>query len=375
MLTVRIVDLRVLLVVTATLALFAPSAGAQRKGSELPRPSTPDTKVAVRSLTETLRLGEVAARVGSEDEAGPMLFASVADVALDSQNTIYVAESSLLEVRSFDARGAHIATFGRRGRGPGEFASIISLQHDGEHTLFAVQFEYGITEIETRNGRMSYRRQFGLNRGYVSVCAMLGRVFVGAGGDSGVVRELDAERNEIRAFGAPFSSHSNPKVQKFARKAGARVECHGPSQTIFASEPGLGRLRAYDVSGALRWETTLPNFQHSRYGAQPDGSVFIAWAADVMERVVVVDEDRLVVSVSRRDFSRSANSTNRAPNASIVPSISAVTSYVIDARTGRLLSKSTGDAAFKATNASIGVQVLQEPWPMLHIRPYRAAPR
>jgi hypothetical protein len=65
-------------------------------------------------------------RLGS-DEAGPYQFSFVGRGLLLDAGGFAVVEQSTSEVRFFDAEGRHDHTFGRRGRGPGEFQVISAL--------------------------------------------------------------------------------------------------------------------------------------------------------------------------------------------------------------------------------------------------------
>ena len=85
-------------------------------------------------------------RVGSMDGAGPDAFAYLKGlVALDGGG-FAVLDSQIQELRVFGPDGAHIATHGGRGQGPGEFADANGLMLGPNGRLWVP---------DARNGRMS----------------------------------------------------------------------------------------------------------------------------------------------------------------------------------------------------------------------------
>ncbi len=77
-------------------------------------------------------------RIGSAEAEGPELFGDVAALEVDRAGRIYVLEPQAKEIRVFDARGAHVRTFGRKGGGPGEFEQPAGLMWDPDGRLWVV---------------------------------------------------------------------------------------------------------------------------------------------------------------------------------------------------------------------------------------------
>lgn len=67
---------------------------------------------------------EPTVRVGSADGEDPYLFHRVWDMATLEDGRIAVADAGSDELRVFDSTGVHLATWGGRGEGPGEFQSL-----------------------------------------------------------------------------------------------------------------------------------------------------------------------------------------------------------------------------------------------------------
>ena len=63
--------------------------------------------------------------IGSVESEGPDAFGRIDGVAVLSTGVLVVADGLNSELRAFDRSGRHVWTVGRRGEGPGEFASLV----------------------------------------------------------------------------------------------------------------------------------------------------------------------------------------------------------------------------------------------------------
>jgi hypothetical protein len=363
-------------VVTLTFGSSPVSAQERPGGSrrQPERPETPPLELPRAPMAQVLAIGAVRAEIGREDEAGPYMFGSIGGMAMGGDGTLYVSDNATNEIRIFDQGGRHLGTFGRRGRGPGEFVNPIGLVHDGDSTLFALQSFQGITELSARGATVRYRRTFGTGERYSSLCTMNGRLFVSIGGDSAVIRELDTARREIRAFGTAFSAfiYGNPNdaAIKLSRQSGPTLLCDGPRATLYAIRGDQGLLRAYDLDGRQRWETTLPSFKVGIFGAQPGGGAYVAWAIDYIATVMPLGSTRVLVQVARQDL-ESTRGRSRAPGALITPDVVETRAYLLDAATGRILSQAPGAGLLTPLADTLLAERVTDPWPMLRLRPAR----
>lgn len=71
-------------------------------------------------LTETLRIGGA----GAEEAA---MFGRIASFTVDLAGRLHVLDDMDQQIRTFDANGRHVRTFGRRGGGPGELERALHL--------------------------------------------------------------------------------------------------------------------------------------------------------------------------------------------------------------------------------------------------------
>ena len=104
-----------------------------------PAEITPAEAAPTWTLVEELRVGTV-------EGDGPDAFAYLKGLVVLDGGGFAVLESQAQELRVFGPDGTHIATHGRQGEGPGEFADANGLMRDGSGRLWIP---------DTRNGRMS----------------------------------------------------------------------------------------------------------------------------------------------------------------------------------------------------------------------------
>jgi hypothetical protein len=135
---------------------------------------------------------------------------------------------------------------------------------------------------------------------------------------------------------------------KLSRQSGPTLLCDGPRATLYAIRGDQGLLRAYDLDGRQRWETTLPSFKVGIFGAQPGGGAYVAWAIDYIATVMPLGSTRVLVQVARQDL-ESTRGRSRAPGALITPDVVETRAYLLDAATGRILSQAPGAGAPHAT--------------------------
>ena len=68
----------------------------------------------------------------SDDDAEERIFSNIYDLVVDSEQSIYIADSHSSTIKKFDKTGKYINTFGRLGGGPGEYGMLgdISIFND-----------------------------------------------------------------------------------------------------------------------------------------------------------------------------------------------------------------------------------------------------
>ncbi|MDE2984799.1 MAG: hypothetical protein OXU69_08840 [Gemmatimonadota bacterium] len=94
---------------------------------------------------------EPAVRIGSADGEDPYLFHRVWDMATLGNGRIAVADAGSEELRVFDSMGVHLATWGGRGEGPGEFQSLWAVARWPDDSVAAWEFhsERGVSIFDS----------------------------------------------------------------------------------------------------------------------------------------------------------------------------------------------------------------------------------
>lgn len=73
--------------------------------------------------------------IGKEDDENYMFY-RIVDIALDTQNNIYVLEYGNKQIQKFNRNGQFLQTIGRRGQGPGEFGSPFQIFIDRSDNIY-----------------------------------------------------------------------------------------------------------------------------------------------------------------------------------------------------------------------------------------------
>ena len=142
--------MRTTLLAAAWLALAGCGDTASRSNWTTVRDTLPSgtarvTNVPTADVPPTWTLVEEL-RVGSVEGAGPDVFGYLKGLVVLDGGGFAVLDSQVQELRVFGPDGAHIATHGRKGQGPGEFVDANGLMLGPNGRLWVP---------DTRNGRMS----------------------------------------------------------------------------------------------------------------------------------------------------------------------------------------------------------------------------
>ena len=109
-------------------------------------------------------------KIGDVDTADEnFAFARPGDLVEDRAGNIYIADAGQYRIQKFDRDGKFLATFGRKGQGPGEFSTLRSLSIDSADRLHALddsqrriqifRTDGTVTEtIKLLRGQMDYLR-------------------------------------------------------------------------------------------------------------------------------------------------------------------------------------------------------------------------
>lgn len=348
-----------------TLLVAGREVEAQR-GKRPPLPSTPPASVPSRPIAQVLRFSPLDLSIGKEDEEGPYLFGRIGGVATARDGTIYVNDWSENSIRAFDSDGRHIGSFGRNGRGPGEFVNPLLLVHDGDSTLYASQKPFGITELHAVGGEMRFRRTFAAGIDANALC-MLGDTLLAVGWMDGKLLHLfGADGTIVRSFGEGWALDTVPAVRERMNRTQAHVHCDPANDRVVLAQLSGPLVRAYGLDGRLKWETRLPDYRYMLTLADAKGYT-LAYGGDGTALLADIGGDRLLLQVVRSDMERS-RATSRGPGGLMTAPTANVRSYVLSASTGALLSVSTDAPALTALSDGVAFEVATDPFPVIRRR-------
>jgi len=94
-------------------------------------PAEPLYGELVLELEEDLSIGSV------EDEK--YMFYRIGDIAVDSQNNIYILDGGNYRIQKFDKDGNYLQTIGRKGQGPGEFMQPFNVFLDEQGNIYVME--------------------------------------------------------------------------------------------------------------------------------------------------------------------------------------------------------------------------------------------
>lgn len=179
--------------------------------------------------------------IGSIASDGPDLFGEIAAIEVDGLGRIYVADRQAAEVRVFDADGNHVRTFGRRGRGPGEFEQLSGLGWGADGNLVVVDAANGYIDYDTTGAWVGVRRR--------ETAGMLVMIpWPGGFGSNGEIFDIDVDfssgtpRRTLVRYSADLSAEEVIPLPEY-------------QQPTFTATVGPGRVMAAGVpfAPALHW--------------------------------------------------------------------------------------------------------------------------
>jgi hypothetical protein len=171
--------------------------------------------------------------IGSIAGNGPDLFGEITGVEVDRLGRIYVADRQAAEVRVFNSDGSHVRTFGRRGRGPGEFEQLVGLGWGADGNLVVVDAANGYIDFDTTGTWIGVRRRETAAT-LVTVPWPGGFGFGGEIFDIGMDLSSGSPRRSLLRYSADLASVDTIPLPEY-------------EQPVFTVQTGPGRIMAAPV--------------------------------------------------------------------------------------------------------------------------------
>ena len=194
-----------------------------------------------------------------------LAFSSPGDIVEDRAGNVYIADAGAYRVLKFDKDGKFLASFGRKGQGPGEFSSISSLTVESADRLHVLDSSQRRIQIFSTEGRVL--QSVRLLKGYIDrlrwIKDDLYLVHESVPGprpveQKALLKILDAKESVQSEFCAPFDygeSVTNQVGNSFHFTVGR-------DGSIIVSFAFQNRIEKYTPQGKLVWKADRPlNFE------------------------------------------------------------------------------------------------------------------
>lgn len=208
--------------------------------------------------------------IGAQEGEGPYLLHRASDAFTLSDGRIVVANTGSHELRVFDASGIHVATWGRRGEGPGEFFPLVQAHRWRGDSLLALYSHANHLSVLDSEGNVG--RTFTLTRddsffrvaAVLPAGAILSSDFVSRGGLSGglsrteeTYRVRDAEGDMVSLLGSfPgtewFSSWSGSSGWSVEIAHAHRVSTFAWGDLVAIAPNDTYEIRVFGLDGTLK---------------------------------------------------------------------------------------------------------------------------
>lgn len=197
--------------------------------------------------------------IDTEDEN--LAFNMPSEIVLDQAGNLYILDSGNERIQKFGPDGRHIATFGRKGQGPGEFNSPTSLDIDSHGYLYVSDRGNRRIQILTPEGgleRMIRPTKFSLSEVFVlnsGLLALKGSVDydIDSKKDTSLpklIRLIDKEGHIKTEFGEMFD-YQSPLLNRMGNHFHFVVDRDDAFYLDFAYQ---NRIEKYSADGKLQWK-------------------------------------------------------------------------------------------------------------------------
>jgi sugar lactone lactonase YvrE len=202
-------------------------------------------------------LGDVAA----EDES--VAFYMPAGLAVDSRGNLYILDTGNHRVQKFGPDGKYLATFGRQGQGPGDFAYPDSIDIDGEDMVWVSDPNNQRIQVLTTEGGVNktvgfVKERVGKIRRTKSGLVMAGGggvFFAGPGLEEKeqelpkLFKKLDLNGKASGEYGEPFD-FKHPLVNQTGNQVTFAVD---ENDFVYLAYLYQNRIDKYSPEGKLLW--------------------------------------------------------------------------------------------------------------------------
>lgn len=236
-------------------------------------------RLSARSLIDLGRGPQYA--IGVEDGGDDEIFGRIRGAVVGDSGDVLLLDYQALEVRWFDAHGRLQGRFGRKGSGPGEFRSPLSLTRAVDGSFRVVDGPLRkITTFAVRDHRLQLVSEIPTGERFgVAVCRNSAGYLLVAPSTSSTesLVQLDPHGVEADAFGGKL--HELPaEVQKYGWDQSplqnrGPIFCDERTGVAYFAHSELGYVRAFDSSHRELWRTQLADYSRVHWTPMSGGSL------------------------------------------------------------------------------------------------------
>jgi hypothetical protein len=217
--------------------------------------------VAVVPVAEAqaLRLAPVAS-IGEFEGDERRVFGTVTDAVADGAGRVLILDARTQRLSSFARDGEFLASFGRGGRGPGEFFTPRAVDIGPGDRIYVLDSGNQRVEVVELRGREFVRTHaFRLDFHAMHLCATPARVYVLGFRDGMLIHEFDAGGQRLRSFGTALAGDHPVLSNSFARGSISCIEDEG----LIVLLPSLvGAVWGFSMeSGRELWRLPIPDYR------------------------------------------------------------------------------------------------------------------
>jgi len=184
-----------------------------------------------------------------EAEDDNYAFYGLSYILVDTDSNIYVLDAGNHRIQKFDSKIKYLATFGRKGEGPGEFGNPFYIQLDNDNNLFVSDIHGSnvIYKVFGQNGREVRRFTLENNKSPMFLLSGSGNIICRSESDSTLMAFYDTQGKFLFDFGKKRIYED----EKFNGKANALDFITDEQGNIFLIFQLQNRIEKYSPGGKL----------------------------------------------------------------------------------------------------------------------------
>nr|MBA2669697.1 6-bladed beta-propeller [Gemmatimonadota bacterium] len=286
------------------------------------------------------------------------VFGSIKDIAFDPQNRVYVLDSQAGRMAIFDSRGRHVASTGRKGRGPGELLAPAALTITPRGDILVLDPpNMRVTSYRLGSGTIQSTGSFRIPFPGADLCMIGERIFVQGAHRGNLIHEFTLTGTLVRSFGVA----GNPIHPAEGSTLSSGYLVCTPSVVIYKPR-NTSVVRAFHTDGRPRWQIALNRFAELQTRPNSDGSLTFsardAHGVDYASQIFGLGDQFLMIQL--RNSSREVDEHGDEVNPRTM---------MLELGTGRVAAESQHLPSIADIRGGAAYAVVNSPFPQIRRHP------